>query len=327
MRISIVAPFHGTVRGGVERHAEDLQAALRARGHSVDLGTSTAQARTAGADWVLFEGIDRRTLWRWRNRSPGSRPRVGVFTHGTFLPVVRLDALRARGWTSTAGDVARRLFDRTWMAGCLEAADRIFLLSRSEERDVAGLFPALRPRLEVVPMVLHARDRIAGERPADPPPYVAAVSRVDRRKNFPLIVEALAGTDIAFRLAGHDHGDVDRIRRRARTVGYGGFEYVGPVEDPAARSLLRGAIATVLPSYFEGVPYMVYQSLAQGTPSLCTDLCYLDPIPGIELSEPRAATWGRILTAWERGGRPSTALPPGPGEWDPLFRTLERTDT
>ncbi len=323
MRISIVSPFYGTVRGGIERHAEDLANALRARGHLVTLGTSTAKAQHAEADWVLFEGIDRRTLWRWRERARGSRPRVGVFVHGTFLPVARTPELQARGWTPTTGEVARRLFDRTWMAGCLGAADRIFLLSRSEERDFLRLFPALRERVQVVPMVLHARDRQVGDLRSKTGPYVAAVSRVDRRKNFGLIAEALAGTDIGFRLAGHDHGDLGRIQRAARSAGYGGFEYLGPVDDAAARTLMRGAVATVLPSFFEGVPYMIYQSLAQGTPALCTDLCYVDPIPGVELAVPSAEAWGRLLQRWERGGRPSVGLPPGPEAWEPLFRWLE----
>lgn len=326
MRITIVSPFYGTVRGGIERHAEDLAHSLRSRGHTVDLGTSTARVRLADAEWVLFEGIDRRTLWRWRDRPRGARPRVGVFVHGTFLPVARSTELRSRGWTPTAGEVARRLFDRTWMAGCLGAADRIFLLSRSEEADFVRLFPELAGRVLVVPMVLHARDRGLGEPSPKGSPYVAAVSRVDRRKNFPMVVRALAGTDIGFRLGGHDHGDVARIRAAATAAGYGGFEYLGPIDDAASRSLMRGAVATVLPSFFEGVPYMVYQSLAQGTPSVCTDLCYVDPIPGVELRVPAPAEWGQLLRSWERGGRPATSLPPGPEAWDPLFRCLEQPE-
>jgi glycosyltransferase involved in cell wall biosynthesis len=324
MRISIISPFFGTVRGGVERHAEDLADQLRGRGHLVDLGTSGARSHHVDADWVLFEGIDRPTLWRWRDRPPLSRPRVGVFVHGTFLPVARAAELRARGWSPTPGDVARRLFDRSWMARCLGTADGILLLSRSEQRDFTGLFPELQSRVQVVPQVLQQRDRVLGaESRRGQGPFVAAVSRVDPRKNFSMIVEALAGTDIGFRLAGQDHGDLGRIRRAARAAGYGGFDYLGKVDDAEARALLRGALATVLPSYFEGIPYMALQSLAQGTPAICTDLCYADPTPGLELRPPTPEGWRGLIQRWERGDRPATSVPPGPAAWEPLFRWLE----
>jgi len=321
MRVSIVAPFLGPVRGGVERHATDLAGVLEGRGHRVTLGRTVPGDRGATSDWVLFEGIDRRALRTWRAREGG--PRMGIFLHGSFFTSTHAAELRARGWPGTPGDTARTVFDRLWMRGCLERADAIFTLSQAESEDVARLYPSLRDRLHVVPNALTDRDPGPDPAPSSRAPYVAAVSRIDRRKNFPMIPRALAGTDIGFRLAGQDFGHLAKIRRAAREAGYGGFEYLGPVDAAQARRLIQGAVATVLPSYFEGVPYLVLQSMSLGVPSLCTDLCYLDPDPGVLLGAPEAASWGRILGAWERGPRPSPGPPPGPEAWAPMLRRLE----
>ena len=313
MRISIVSPFYGTVRGGIERHAEDLANALRARGHLVTLGTSTAKAQHAEADWVLFEGIDRRTLWRWRERARGSRPRVGVFVHGTFLPVAVPRSYRPVGGPRRP---ARSLADCSTGPGWRGASARRTASSCSPAPRSGTSSDCSPPSANASRSYRWSSTRGTGRSGTcdqKTGPYVAAVSRVDRRKNFGLIAEALAGTDIGFRLAGHDHGDLGRnpasspVGRRLRRV----RGPVGPVDDAAARTLMRGAVATVLPSFFEGVPVHIYQSLAQGTPALCTDLCYVDPIPGVELAVPSAEAWGRLLQRWERGGRPSVGLPPG----------------
>jgi glycosyltransferase involved in cell wall biosynthesis len=321
MRVSIVAPFLGPVRGGVERHATDLAGVLQGRGHSVALGRTVPKDRGAASDWVLFEGVDRRALGRWRSSRRGTR--TGIFLHGSFFSGTHAAELRARGWPGTPGDAARRVFDRFWMRRCLEGADAIFTLSQAETEDVARLFPSIADRLLAVPNVIRATERAPDPAPARGAPYVVAVSRIDRRKNFPMIPRALAGSDIGFRLAGQDFGDLAAVYRSARQAGYGGFEYLGPVEAPEARRLIQGAVATVLPSYFEGVPYLVLQSMALGVPALCTDLCYLDPVPGVLLSPPEAASWGRLLGAWERGPRPSPGPPPGPEAWGPMLRRLE----
>jgi glycosyltransferase involved in cell wall biosynthesis len=321
MRVSIVAPFVGSVRGGVERHARDLGLALQARGHTVQVTGSVPREPPAPPDWVLFEGIDRRALRRWQ-RSRG-HPRTAIFLHGSFFSAAHRSDLRARGWAGTPGDSARQVFDRLWMRGCLETAEVIFTLSRSESEDVSGLFPSVRERLVAVPNVVGAADRERLPGTSNRAPYVAAVSRIDRRKNFPMLPQALAGSDLGFRLAGQDHGDLAAIQTAARRAGYGGFEYLGPVDERQARDLIQGAVATVLPSYFEGVPYLVLQSMALGVPALVTDLCYLEPARGVEMLRPEPAAWGTVLHGWERGARPSPQPPPGPEAWDPMLRRLE----
>jgi len=162
--------------------------------------------------------------------------------------------------------------------------DAIFVLSEGEKRDLTkfGFDP---DRLTVLPNFVDARGL---EPDPDAPrfgqfsPYVCAISRVDRRKNFGAVIRAIKGSKIGFVLAGPDGGDLSRLLDIARTENAENFHYLGVITESEKWSLLHNSMGTVLPSIFEGAPFTALESLSVGRPVVCSDLSYLAGYPGVE---------------------------------------------
>lgn len=68
-------------------------------------------------------------------------------------------------------------------------------------------------------------------------------------------------------------GDLDRYRSLAADLSLAGrLDFVGWVDQPRARQLLRETDLLVLPSYDEGLPLVILEALGSGAPVLCTQV-------------------------------------------------------
>jgi glycosyltransferase involved in cell wall biosynthesis len=111
------------------------------------------------------------------------------------------------------------------------------------------------------------------------PIELLAVGRVDREKNPLLLVEALARLEreepgrYVLRWAGRGPLE-EAVRRRTQELGVGGrVELLGYVPfGPALLELYRQAHVLVHVSLTEGVPQVLVEALACGTPIVATDV-------------------------------------------------------
>lgn len=295
MRIAIVADFAGRVRGGIEWHAQLLQGQILNAGHSVSVFSRDRLHELALGEYdgLVVEGVFRPTLLRLASSRGFGGVRKVLFTHGSFYEEVhRWEMRRAGVPTSVQSWVVRPILNRLVVAPILKHFDGVFTLSEQETQDARVALGGDPIRFRAIPILGFPSGRARGRSgdprlDVDPAPYVVAIARVHRRKNFLAAVQAIEGTDISFILAGQDGGDLGQVLRYARRHGVKNFRYVGEVDTQTKDDLVLGSLATILPSWFEGVPYGVLDSLAVGRPCITTCFSYLSSWPGVIQCLPR----------------------------------------
>lgn len=297
MRIAIIADFSGVVRGGIEVHAQRLADLILSLGHQsvVVPRSGLASLSLSDFDSLIVEGVFRPTLLRLALlRGFEHIPKV-IFTHGSFYEEVHGHEMRRTGTpTSPASWFLKPLVNRKIVGPILENFNAIFTLSAQESRDVKVALRTSSIKVEAMPLLGFSRSKNLDRGPPshqwpNKGPYVTAVARIHRRKNFIAALRAVEGTNITFILAGQDAGDLPRILAYAARHGMTNFRYLGEVDVETRTSLILGSFATVLPSWFEGVPHGVLESLELGRPCIATCYSYLDPNPGLIPCVPRPA--------------------------------------
>ena len=157
----------------------------------------------------------------------------------------------------------------------VEVASRIVCPSKSAAAQVAQMYPAVEPRLRIVPYGVptaffappHAREAAAlRARVGVEVPYLLHVGGTRERKNVPLLLRAYAryllqGGRAALVLAGP--GDPPEKAPR-------GVRHVGYVADDTLVALYDGAAAMVVSSDSEGFGIPVIEAMARGVPVVAT---------------------------------------------------------
>jgi len=137
----------------------------------------------------------------------------------------------------------------------------------------------------MVDISVAARPRIEGR------PVLLAAGRLVHQKGFDVLIRAFAilrRQRSARLLIAGDGPDLDKLRRLARTEGcaddvdFAG--YVGELQEPMQRASLF-----VLPSRWEGLPGVLIESLALGTPVVATDC------PGGAREILEGGRWGELV--------------------------------
>jgi glycosyltransferase involved in cell wall biosynthesis len=169
-------------------------------------------------------------------------------------------------------------------------ADRIWPISESTRKEMAGRFPASRRRMG--PTVYNAVDREAQSAEnvhlvlekygLERHSYVVGFATWDRRKNFPATLKALSQlhqAGRAVRLVGiAPESDRQSILRKCSEYGLTDTVILCDIADGELDALYAGALALVWPSTCEGFGYPVVEAMAQGCPPLVWEVG-----PGAEL--------------------------------------------
>ncbi len=308
MRIALVHPYPWPeVRRGAERYLEDLSAYLAGHGHEVTVVTGThgrpTEERTASGALVVRRRLVRRG------------ERFGLSEVETF-GVAALAPLRATGAdvvhalvpsAALAGRLAgrrtlytvlghpspeqlpERVVPRRLLLGAVRRATAVATLSRASAEAleaVVGRRPVvLTPgvRLEQFPPELAPR--------TGPPTVLLSASLKDPRKRGPLVLDAFARLrrrrpDVRLVLSGEGGpGALDGDLASAVEVAGTG----SPEEVPGR---YRAATVTVLASAHEAFGLALVESLASGTPVVCT------PDGGMpEIVDPTVGTVARHSSA------------------------------
>jgi len=301
-------------RGGIGRYAEQLLGAL------TDLAPAHAYwglCNAAGGCLPKSDGSmafrpfvvpwDNKS-WRlrvaaahlWQRSQDNLLPRMDVF-HGTDNLLPHLTRIRSvftvhdvafRAWPGT-DTLPNRLYLQTMMPVFLRHADTVICDSEWTRNDVARLFHVPDRKLKVVYPGVSPRfipvldtDRICQirERFALPELFVLCVGTLEPRKNVPTLIRAFrqaAVPGLGLVLVGRRGWHDAPIRAALQESGSeGSIRVLERVTDEDLPVLYSMALATVLPSWYEGFGFPVVESMACGTPVVCSSAASLPEVAG-----------------------------------------------
>lgn len=219
------------------------------------------------------------------------------------------------------------------LASAVGRADRIVCVSERMKREVAELMPRLAERLVALPNGYDATD--IGYQPKDELEHLLFVGALLPVKNPEVVLRAYArvADEIAVPLVIAGDGPMAHwLRHHAMDLGVADrVQFLGAVPHSRVGGLFRHAKALLLPSAHEGMPIVVIESLATGTPviasgvggigELVTDERFGELVPPGDVDALAAA----IRRVCERDYDAETIASHAPvWSWDDNARRLER---
>ena len=298
MRISIDATGLGAVKTGTTVYLTEILAVWN-QNRSIDHEFVIFATPKALHDLIAL-GLDKRfrfieapdnrnlrSLWQqsvmaWHV----SRLRVTVHWGAGFI----LPLLGSRPMVVTIHDLTFQLFPsmherikRYYFPAMIRAAvskaREVITISETTRDDLQRLLPQSGRKTTVTllaPRELSPRARADGSGDSDGQSYVLFVGTVEPRKNLERLIAAWRGMEPASRrgarliIVGAMGWLVDGIRRGTSTAD--AIEFKGFVTDDELARILRGALAFVYPSLYEGFGLPVLEAMAHGIPVLTSNV-------------------------------------------------------
>ncbi len=150
----------------------------------------------------------------------------------------------------------------------LRASDRIIVATLEQEQQLGARYGT--PKMVWLPNFVDT-DRF---RPDGPPrsDYLLFVGRFTAQKNLPALLRAVAQADRQrpLKLVGQGEEETS-LRALAAELGLT-VEFTGTLPNDQLPALYASAWAFVLPSHFEGMPKVLLEAMACGTPCLGSDI-------------------------------------------------------
>lgn len=296
MNVTIIADDYNLINGGIEYHAEVLLKEFnkfKLRATRVTYNNIFTKFRQLNKSNILiFEGIRRIHLLFMFLFERELLRKIVIFTHGSFMYYTRSKELKKTGYFNALIPFWS-LFDSLLTNLILREVVKVITLSSTEKSEVIQAFRLANDKVGVIDNFVSSssRDFIFKqvknrsneflEFLEAKKPYVCTVSRIDKRKNIDSAVSAAHQLNLNYILAGKDQGGLKRIVRVVRKNSVNGFIYLGKISDNDKFALISNSIGYIQPSFFEMVPFSVYEALSLGTPVLLTKLSYIEPLPNV----------------------------------------------
>ncbi|WP_037838842.1 glycosyltransferase [Streptomyces sp. NRRL S-1813] len=218
-------------------------------------------------------------LWRRAGRADALHLHAGrdlVSLAALAVAVVRRRpfVVQTHGMVQPRRSAVARLFDRVYVP-LLRRAVAALVLTDEEEAGLRKVLGPRGPRLVRLPNGVRARPLDAERSETD----VLFLARLQSRKRPEAFVRMAAlvhrkRPEVSFTLHGSDEGRLAEVRRLIADEGLGeAVTYGGALDHDAAVRRTARATVYVLPSVDEPFPMSVLESLAVGTPVVCTDSC------------------------------------------------------
>jgi glycosyltransferase involved in cell wall biosynthesis len=274
MRVVVAAPQVPFVHGGAELMAEDLVAALRARGHDAELVT---------VPFKWYPGtrvLDQAFLWRRVDLTESDgraidrviatkfpaycvrHPNKVAWVLHQFRQAYDYDRTELGQFSESPEDRATRRAVERLDAVALGEARRVFATSRNVAdrlKRFNGIDAAVLPH---PPQALPYR---SGESQG----YVLSVGRLDRAKRNDLLVDA-AKRDASMRIVITGEGP-DRARLEQLAAGLNGqVEFTGRVDDERLAELYAHSLAVYYAPIDEDFGMVPYEAFLSGKPVVTT---------------------------------------------------------
>lgn len=118
--------------------------------------------------------------------------------------------------------------------------------------------------------------------------YLLVVGRIENNKNQKMLIEIANKKGLNLVIVGEPAiGELDYYEECKKLAGNNVCFWGKEANIYRLKSLYKNASSTIIPSYSEMAPLVVFESLKMGTPVVCTDRCSLvgDTIPGLFFSQ------------------------------------------
>jgi glycosyltransferase involved in cell wall biosynthesis len=255
---------------------------------SADFSASKTGSRLANA---LLSGSDRRAAGTYREHAIEVVFESARY-HGWRFPFPTIAWLPDFQHRCLPGMFSRRawLQREIGFRAQIATARIVMLSSESSRADCERFYAGSRGRIRVVPFAaeLPPEARLAGVKDAAgkyrlPAQYIYLPNQFWEHKNHRLIIEALKilqqrGVDVTVAASGAlaDYRHPGLLRQLEARVGELGlqerFRFLGLIPRADVYALMRGAVAVVNPSLFEGWSTPVEEARALGVPLLLSDI-------------------------------------------------------
>ena len=209
-------------------------------------------------------------------------------------------------------NIFERVIEYIRLSSACHRADRIIAASEATRRDIAHLLGVSHEKIDVVYEgcnPLYSRE-ISDEEVAAvrkkydlPERYILNIGDMVERKNFGLIVEAMAElpNDINLVVVGEQTSYTKRVKRRLKVLGFENrvhFRRNVATQDRAA--LYKGADIFINPSRFEGFSVEILEALSVGVPVIATRGSSLEEAGGKHSIYVSDRDCGELVEAIER---------------------------
>ena len=209
-------------------------------------------------------------------------------------------------------NIFERVIEYIRLSSACHRADRIIAASEATRRDIAHLLGVSHEKIDVVYEgcnPLYSRE-ISDEEVAAvrkmydlPERYILNIGDMVERKNFGLIVEAMAELpdDINLVVVGEQTSYTKRVKRRLKVLGFENrvhFRRNVATQDRAA--LYKGADILINPSRFEGFSVEILEALSVGVPVIATRGSSLEEAGGKHSIYVSDRDCGELVEAIER---------------------------
>jgi glycosyltransferase involved in cell wall biosynthesis len=274
MRVAVCAPQVPFVRGGAELMADDLVAALRARGHEAELVT---------IPFKWYPGtrvLDQAFLWRLADLTEADgvpidrviatkfpaycvrHPNKVVWVLHQFRQAYDYDRTELGQFSESPQDRAARHAVERLDTVALGEARRVFATSRNVAdrlRRFNGIEAELLPH---PPQLLDYRTD-------EPEGFVLSVNRLDRAKRIDLLIAAAQREPSLRVVIAGDGPDRERLQKLASRLN-GQIEFAGRVDDATLVDLYARCLAVYYAPVDEDFGMVPYEAFLAGKPVLTT---------------------------------------------------------
>jgi glycosyltransferase involved in cell wall biosynthesis len=270
MRVAVCAPQVPFVRGGAELMAEDLVAALRARGH---------EAEIVSIPFKWYPGtrvLDQAFLWRLADLTESDgrtidrviatkfpaycvrHPNKVAWVLHQFRQAYDYDRTDLGQFDESPVDRATRQAVQRLDAIALGEARKVFATSRNVADRLQRFNGIDATVLPHPPQSLHYRE-------AESEGFVLSVNRLDRAKRIDLLIEA-AKRESSLRIVITGEGpDRDRLEQLAAGLN-GQVRFVGRVDDEELADLYARSLAVYYAPIDEDFGMVPYEAFLSGKP-------------------------------------------------------------
>lgn len=200
--------------------------------------------------------------------------------------------------SSAIGRVLLPLYQRSLYARFLRGAAKVICLTRAMRDEVIAGYGVPKDRVAVIPNGVDVdvfRPAIPGERRDR---ELLMVGPLTAQKNVLLAVAAMAELppDVTLRIVGTGE-QRDQIAARISALGLSNVRLEGRLAPPELAASYRRATAVVMPSTHEGLPLVLLEAMASGTPVVCSALPELIDTGGDAVVPVEALTPHGLATA------------------------------